>query len=184
MGNLFSHTNQDEQSGIPREALALRNEARQLLSEAQLSSKQSQDEYQHGCRARAKELSIRKNAFYAQMNDKNEQAARIIFQHFNRTRPNNEIDLHGLYVNEALNYLENKMNKSRSENVLQLKVITGMGNNSPNRISKIKPQVEEFVRRNSLQATIYPGHLIINLFTSENSTTKNPSSNTDQCIIL
>lgn len=184
MGNLFSHENQDDQSGIPREALILRNEARQLLSEAQMASKESQDEYQHGCRARAKELSIKKNALYTRMNDKNEQAAKIIFQHFNRTRPNDEIDLHGLYVNEALNYLENQLNKSRSENALQLKVITGMGNNSPNRISKIKPQVEEFVRKNSLQTTVYPGHVIINLSTSENLSTKNSSSNTDQCIIL
>ena len=65
------------------------------------------------------------------MREKNEQAANLIFKHFNDHRPSNVIDLHGLYVAEALKSLEGKLQACRAAKISQLTVITGMGNHSP-----------------------------------------------------
>jgi len=195
MGNLFSSTEEDDnsvlsnssrpfvQSGIPTEAASLRNQARQLMLEARAASKQSQFEYRSGFKSQAKVLSIQKTALYRQMDERNQQAAELIFEHFNRNRPNKIIDLHGLYVAEALKYLQDKLKECRSKNILQLTVITGMGNNSPNRIAKIKPEVEKFVRENRLKVTAYRGHLVVDLSTDDQYKTTN-HQNTGQCIIL
>lgn len=195
MGNLFSSTEEDDnsvlsnssrpflQSGIPTEAASLRNQARQLMLKARAASKQSQFEYLSGCKSQAKVLSIQKTTLYRQMDERNQQAAELIFEHFNQNRPNKIIDLHGLYVAEALKYLQDKLIECRSKNILQLTVITGMGNNSPNKIAKIKPEVEKFVRENRLKVTAYSGHLVVDLSTDDQYTTTN-HQNTDQCIIL
>jgi DNA-nicking Smr family endonuclease len=195
MGNLFSSTDEVEnsplsnssgwlsQSGIPTGAALLRDEAHQLKLRAKEAAQQSQSEYCSGFKAEAKALSIKKANLYIQMNEKNQQAAELIFQHFNRNRSNNVIDLHGLYVAEALKYLKNKLDECREGKILQLTVITGIGNNSPNRIAKIKPEVEKFVHQNCLKVTSYGGHVIIDLSTyNQNKTT--PSQNADECVIL
>ncbi|CAF0953344.1 unnamed protein product [Adineta steineri] len=195
MGNLLSFTNNDDnstlsntsgsflQSGIPSKAASLRCEARQLMFEAKAASQQSQYEYHSGSKSQAKVLSTKKNHLYKQMEEKNQQAATLIFEHFNRDRSYNVIDLHGLYVNEALESLEHRLAMCRSENILELTVITGMGNNSPNKIAKIKPQVEKFVRENCLKITGYSGHIEIDLSTN-NESTAGSYQNTNGCIIL
>ncbi|UJR24544.1 hypothetical protein I4U23_005919 [Adineta vaga] len=186
MGNLFSidednRSNSNESvtksPGIPIEATKLRNEARQLLLEAKIISKQSQDEYQYGCRAKAKDLSNKKISLYEQLNRKNEQAANIIFGYYNNNRAKNSIDLHGLYVDEALKYLQEKLDRCRLENISELTVITGMGNHSTNGIAILRPKIEEFVRKNALQTTFYSGHVIIDL-------SSNIPRTTNECIIL
>jgi DNA-nicking Smr family endonuclease len=195
MGNLFSSTEEVENStlshnpgvflqpGISDEAASLRYEASQLKLRAKDASKKSQSEYNFGSKAQAKVLSNRKKDLYKQTNEKNRQAAELIFEHFNQDRRNNVIDLHGLYVREALEYLQAKLDECRSEDILQLKVITGMGNNSPGNIAKIKPEVEKFVRQNRLKVTSYGGHVIIDLSTY-NPYRANNSQDSDDCVIL
>jgi len=195
MGNLFSSTEEDDdsvlsnssgpflQSGIPTEAASLRNQARQLMLEARAASKQSQFEYRSGCKSQAKVLSIQKTTLYRQMEERNQQAAELIFEHFNQNRPNNIIDLHGLYVAEALKYLQDKLKECRSKNILQLTVITGMGNNSPDKMAKIKPEVEKFARENHFKITCHPGHIVVDLEKDDQYQTTN-NQNTNECIIL
>ena len=124
MGSKFSSTTDDHhstfsatsvpssvQSDIPIEAESLRRQARQCKSEAEATSQQSQREYRSGRKAEAKTLSVQKKYLYSQMNEKNDRAAALIFEHFNRNLPDHFIDLHGLYVLEALTYLQQKINK-------------------------------------------------------------------------
>lgn len=180
MGNLFSST---VSSATQTSAESLRREAQQLRLEAQEVSKQSQHEYQFGSRAQAKVLSTKKSHLYQQMNDKNQQAAALIFEQNNQNRRKNSIDLHGLYVTEALTYLQQKLDQCRSEGVIQLTVITGMGNHSPNNIAKIKPEVEKFARENHLHITPHPGHLVLDLTINKpNPSTSDSSSNA--CFIM
>ncbi|CAF1158843.1 unnamed protein product [Adineta steineri] len=195
MGNLFSSGNEGGnsvlsknaeayvQNGIPIEAVSLRCEAFRLMNEAKEASRHSQLEYQSGNKSQAKLLSINKNNLYIRMNEKNQQAAELIFKHFNQNRSNEVIDLHGLYVTEALKYVEDGLNRCRLENLSQLTIITGIGNNSPNKIPKIKPQVEEFVRRNNLKVTYYDGHIVIDLSINDENKTIN-DRNSNECIIL
>ncbi|CAF3718712.1 unnamed protein product [Rotaria sordida] len=165
MGNTSSSTDEDNNSTLPFssgsslrsriliEVESLRTEAQQLMFQAKAVSEQSQIAYRSGHKSDAKILSIKKNDLYRQMNEKNQQAAELIFKHFNQDRPNNVIDLHGLYVEEALQYLQKKLDECRSKNKSQLIIITGIGNNSPDKIAKIKPKKKlypphepEFVR--------------------------------------
>jgi DNA-nicking Smr family endonuclease len=195
MGNLFSSTEEVEnstlsnnpgvflQSGISDQAESLRNEASQLRLRAKVASKQSQSEYNFGSKAQAKVLSNRKNDLYRQMTEKNRQAAELIFEHFNQDRSSNVIDLHGLYVAEALRYLRNKLDECRAEKISQLTVITGFGNNSPNKIAKIKPEVENFARQNGLKATFHGGHIKIDLSTYNPQRTTNVQDS-NECVIL
>ena len=110
---------------------------------------------------------MKKTRLYEEMNRKNHQAAELIFSHYNRDQPETTIDLHGLYVSEAVKYLEERVNQCRAKKCQQLTVITGAGNNSVNRIPKIKPEVEAFARKHQLKVTSYSGHLIFDLSTNQ-----------------
>ncbi|CAF3233073.1 unnamed protein product [Rotaria sp. Silwood2] len=189
MGNTSSSTDEDNNSTLPCssgsslrpriliEAESLRAEAQQLMFQAKAASEQSHIEYHSGYKSEAKILSIKKTNLYRQMNEKNQQAAKLIFKHFNQDRPNNVIDLHSLYVEEALQYLEKKLDECHSNNISQLTVITGIGNNSQDKIAKIKPKVENFARQNHLKMTPYGGHVVIDL-------TETNHQDTNGCIIL
>lgn len=196
MGNLSSIFSNDDtltsdfpcesspfESDIFTKSQSLRNQARQYQLEAKETSGQSQVAYHSGRKAEAKLLSIKKADLYQKMNEKNQEAAKLIFGHFNRNRPSNVIDLHGLYVSEALNYLQEKLDECHSADIKELKVITGMGNNSPNKIAKIKPEVEKFARKNNLLITPYPGHVMIKLGAYD-PYAMSINQNTNGCIIL
>jgi DNA-nicking Smr family endonuclease len=196
MGNVFTSSNNDgiktsssssesslSQSDVLTKAESLREKANQLQSNAKQASKQSQWEYRFGSKSEAKILSNEKKALYKQMNERRRQAAALIFGHYNGDRPADVIDLHGLYVAEALEYLQRKIDDCRAKNILQLKAITGMGNHSPDKIAKIKPKVEEFALQNHLNMTSFDGYVILKL--SENRQYQMPiSQNNTECIIL
>ena len=196
MGNSFSSANGDESSvAIPssrlpslqsdrlREAELLRNDARTLQDQAREVAKHSQMEYDLGRRSGAKALSLEKAALYSQMREKNEQAAHLIFKHFNDHRSSNVIDLHGLYVAEALNYLEGKVQACRAAKISQLTVITGVGNHSQDNIAKIKPEVERFARQNQLTMSSFGGHILIDLQADAEQTTAS-NQRQDTCTLL
>lgn len=140
-------------------------------------------EYDLGRRSEAKALSLEKAALYTQMREKNEQAANLIFKHFNHHRPSNVIDLHGLYVAEALKYLEGKLHTCRAAKMSQLTVITGMGNHSPDNIAKIKPEVERFARQHQLTMSSFSGHVLIDLQAGGQQTTAS-HQHQDTCTVL
>jgi DNA-nicking Smr family endonuclease len=144
-------------------AEALRSEANSLIAKAKDVSERSQSEYHTGSRAKAKELSNEKSALYDQAKRKHTQAAHFFFEHYNADRPLDTIDLHGLHVKEALDYVEKRIDTCRSSNIAQLTVITGMGNNSAGGIAKLKPAVEKFIHDKQLNITIEDGHVLIDL---------------------
>jgi len=196
MGNAFSSYDDDNiatlsssyelsssQLDVLTKAESLRGKARQLRMKAKEASEQSQYEYHHGSKSKAKTLSNEKNDLYQQMNQKNRQAAELIFEHYNQGRAQNVIDLHGLYVEEALEYLQQKVYDCRSNNISQLTVITGKGNNSPQNIAKIKPKVEKFASENHLKMIPYDGHVVLELTTKyQYQMTSNQNNN--GCIIM
>lgn len=165
MGNLL--TTKFESVDRLDEAERLRSEALELQKQAKQISEKSQHEYQHGSRSEAKSLSNEKTHLYEEMNRKNHQAAQLIFAHYNQNQPETTIDLHGLYVSEAIKYLEERLERCRRKKSRQLTVITGAGNNSIDRIPKIKPEVEAFARKHQLKVTAYSGHLIFDLSTDQ-----------------
>lgn len=75
------------------------------------------------------------------------------------------IDLHGQFVEEAEDILEERIKYARSTGQTHLHVIVGKGNHSPGHIQKIKPRVEQVCRELGLQYHTEPneGRLYVNL---------------------
>ena len=97
----------------------------------------------------------------------NKQASEFIFRENNSTGrvPDDTIDLHGQFVEEAEDILEERIKYARSHGQTHLHVIVGKGNHSPGHIQKIKPRVEQVCQELGLQYHTEPneGRIYVNL---------------------
>ncbi|KAJ3032968.1 hypothetical protein HDV00_006877 [Rhizophlyctis rosea] len=135
---------------------ALRAKAHTAAQKRNEAYSQSQAAYRSNRKAEAKTLSEKGKRLDAEMKSLNAQAAEEIFQHHNKGRGLDEIDLHGLYVEEALRYVEAHIKKCRSAGVGRTRVITGMGNHSAGGVAKIRPAVEELARKEGIRWEVDP----------------------------
>jgi hypothetical protein len=97
----------------------------------------------------------------------NKQASEFIFRENNAEGrvPSDTIDLHGQFVEEAEDILEERIKYAKSTGQTHLHVVVGKGNHSPDHIQKIKPRVEQICQREGLQYNTEPneGRIYINL---------------------
>ena len=126
---------------------ALRAEAHALGDAAHATSAASQQAYQSGDGAGAKQLSVQANAKRAAAAAKNQEAARAIFAQKNNGRGLWEVDLHLLLVAEALERVKRRLQAcaaaaaAEGASSKELVVIYGQGHHSSNGVAKIKPAV-------------------------------------------
>ncbi|KAL8798344.1 MAG: hypothetical protein Q9182_006750 [Xanthomendoza sp. 2 TL-2023] len=117
--------------------------------------------------AAAHELSEEGKRHGAMMEQYNKQASDFIFRENNAVGrvAGDTIDLHGQFVEEAEDILEQRIRYAQSTGQTHLHVIVGKGNHSANHIQKIKPRVEQICREQGLQyATEHnAGRIYINL---------------------
>ena len=87
------------------------------------------------------------------MDQYNRQARDYIFRENNAEGrvAGDTIDLHGLFVEEAEDVLEERIRVARQRGENHLHVIVGKGNHSKNHVQKIKPRVEQVCRELGLQ---------------------------------
>lgn len=87
------------------------------------------------------------------MEQYNKQASEFIFRENNADGrvPADTIDLHGQFVEEAEDILEERIRYAQSHGQTHLHVIVGKGNHSPGHVQKIKPRVEQVCRELGLQ---------------------------------
>lgn len=101
------------------------------------------------------------------MEQYNKQASEFIFRENNAQDrvPADTIDLHGQFVEEAEDILEERIKYAQSTGQNHLHVIVGKGNHSPGHIQKIKPRVEQVCRELNLQYHTEPneGRIYVNL---------------------
>lgn len=101
------------------------------------------------------------------MEQYNRQARDYIFRENNANGrvQDDTIDLHGLFVEEAEDVLEERIKTARSQGQTHLHVIVGKGNHSKNHVQKIKPRVEQVCRELGLQYQTEEneGRLYVNL---------------------
>jgi hypothetical protein len=101
------------------------------------------------------------------MEQYNKQASEYIFRENNAEGrvPADTIDLHGQFVEEAEDILEERIKYARSTGQTHLHVIVGKGNHSPGHVQKIKPRVEQVCRELGLQYHTEPneGRIYVNL---------------------
>jgi len=116
--------------------------------------------------ARAKELSNEGHAHQAEQRRLNAQASAMIYSLNNAGHNASEIDLHGLYVQEAIQQTEQAIQRAQQAGLPQLIVITGKGLHSTAHVAKIKPAIEDLMNKYNLSAHVdphNPGRLIVNL---------------------
>lgn len=106
---------------------------------------QSKKEFESGDKAKAKQLSEEGKKHGVQMEQYNKQAADAFFAAHNQGRDDYTIDLHGLYVEEALERLNKRIDKIGKKGTLV--IIWGAGNHSEGGVRKIKPAVIEVLNK-------------------------------------
>ncbi|KAK9372262.1 uncharacterized protein V1513DRAFT_481376 [Lipomyces chichibuensis] len=110
--------------------------------------------YERGDGAEAKQLSDKAKQHAANMDGYNAQAATFVFRSNNADSDPDEIDLHGLYVKEAEEYLEKRIVACKARNESHLEVIVGKGNHSTGGAAKIKPAVERLCQEHGFQYAV------------------------------
>lgn len=101
--------------------------------------------YGSGNGADAHSLSAEGKQHQEAANRYNKQASDYIFRANNAEGrvAGDTIDLHGQFVEEAEEILEQRIKYAKSQGQTHLHVIVGKGNHSPGHIQKIKPRVEK-----------------------------------------
>lgn len=145
----LNHSNSDAEAEYDR----LRDLARQEAAKRSSCFDRAHQAYESGDGARAHDLSQEGKQHAAKMEEYNRQARDYIFRENNANGrvQDDTIDLHGLFVEEAEDVLEERIKAARSRGETHLHVIVGKGNHSRNHVQKIKPRVEQVCRELGLQ---------------------------------
>jgi len=127
---------------------------------------QAHQAHENGDGKRAKELSEEGHRHQREMERLNHQASEWIFKENNLDSHPGEIDLHGLYVKEAIDYTDRSIQEAQSRGDSEIHLIVGKGLHSAGHIAKIKPAIEELMARDNLSAHLDPdnsGVLVVKL---------------------
>merc|ERR1711964_290488 len=141
-GKAFNHSSSgDAEAEYDR----LRDLARQEAGKRSSCFDKAHQAYERGDGAAAHQLSEEGKAHAAKMDQFNKQASDYIFRENNAPGrvPADTIDLHGQFVEEAEDILEQRIRYAQQNGQTHLHVIVGKGNHSANHVQKIKPRVEQ-----------------------------------------
>lgn len=127
----------------------LRAEARELAEMRSEYFKLSKQAYRSGDKKQAKVLSNQGKKFAQLMEKANKTAADAIFKRNNQDQLDDTIDLHGLFVKEAIERLSDRIAFAKIRNVDELTVIVGRGLHSQGG-PKLKPAVIKYANSNGI----------------------------------
>ncbi|KAK7025517.1 hypothetical protein VNI00_015951 [Paramarasmius palmivorus] len=150
--------------------------------------RESQEAYKGGNGARAKELSNEGKEHQKKMEKLNREASEWIYigeclflhrhrwaKKVNMDIPENnkdsgpdEVDLHGLYVKEAIEYTDRALEEAKMNGQCEVRLIVGKGLHPSGGVAKIKPAIEEVMIKHQLIAELDPdntGVLIVQMNT-------------------
>jgi len=117
---------------------------------------QSHAAYQNGDGARAHELSEEGHRHQREMEKLDGEASDWIFRENNLDSAPGEIDLHGLYVHEAVVRTDRAIQEAQSRGDSSIKLIVGKGLHSKGHAAKIKPAIEELMVKHHFSAHLDP----------------------------
>ncbi|KAG1751600.1 uncharacterized protein EDB91DRAFT_615110 [Suillus paluster] len=129
--------------------------------------KQSKEAFTRNERRLAKQLSLMGEAHKDNMVRLDKEASTKIFQENNQKCKSNTVDLHGLYVPEALLRFDDAVQEVRDREGLSLRVIVGKGIHSDGKGPKIKPAIQDHAKSLGLPIEVDPlndGCLVSSLF--------------------
>ncbi|EDR11811.1 uncharacterized protein LACBIDRAFT_231873, partial [Laccaria bicolor S238N-H82] len=153
---------------------------------------ESHQAYSRGDGALAKQLSNQGKDHQRRMEQLNKEASDWIFAGQNR-KPG-EVDLHGLYVKEAVARTDQALQSAKARGDTQLNLIVGKGLHSKGGIAKVKPAIEELMQRHRVNAVLDPnnaGVLIVQINSNMGEHSVGPDEisrclerNDESCIIM
>ncbi|KIO26921.1 hypothetical protein M407DRAFT_23858 [Tulasnella calospora MUT 4182] len=122
-------------------------------AEAVLRTKAQQDAqtaWKNGDRETSKKLNLEAKAHYREMEHYNSKAEQAAFAHYNagaNAAQLQQVDLHGLFVAEALVRARAHLEACRKARVSRTTFITGRGNRSIDGVAKIKAAVQDWLKQ-------------------------------------
>ncbi|KZF23625.1 Smr-domain-containing protein [Xylona heveae TC161] len=144
-GGAFSHSqSQDAEAEYDR----LRDLARQERDKRHSCSQRAHEAKDRGDRQEADRLFDEGDKHQRNAEHYNKQASEFIFRENNAQGrvADDAIDLHGQFVEEAEDILEQRIRTAQAQGQTHLHVIVGKGNHSANHLQKLKPKVEQLCR--------------------------------------
>ncbi|EEB06911.2 SMR and DUF1771 domain-containing protein [Schizosaccharomyces japonicus yFS275] len=112
---------------------------------------ESKAAYERGDKAQAHELSTLGKQCSVELEKYNRQAAAAIYRYKNTQCQPDEIDLHGLYVDEAVQAVEQRIQNCYKFGFDHLHIIVGKGTHSANHVEKLRPAVLQKLQELSLR---------------------------------
>ncbi|KAA1472929.1 Smr-domain-containing protein [Dentipellis sp. KUC8613] len=131
-----------------------RTRAEKESREARAAFKESHKMWKNGDKASAKCLSEEGRAHQAAAEEFNKKASAAYFAVNNKGRHTNEIDLHNLRVAEAIQFAERSITKARKEGYGCMRIIVGKGLHSENGTARLKPELQEWLKKQNLDAEV------------------------------
>ncbi|PBK81176.1 DUF1771-domain-containing protein [Armillaria gallica] len=122
--------------------------------------------YSRGDHAAAKALSNQGENHKQKMEQLNNEASNWIYLENNRDREPGEIDLHGLYVKEAIAYTDAALDEAELRGDSEIRLIVGKGSPSEGGEAKLRPAIMGLMRQYNLVAEFDPsnsGVLVVKL---------------------
>ncbi|KAB5595180.1 Alpha-1,2-mannosyltransferase [Ceratobasidium theobromae] len=153
----------------------------------------SKEAYKNRDGAKAKELSNEGKKHKAEMERLDKEASDWIFEQVNMDSAPNELDLHGLYVKEAIARTEAAVQAAQNRGDEEIHIIVGKGLHSQGHVAKLKPAIEDLMVKYQLNARIDPrneGILIVQLGgrgqrgMSPNEVTRRLERDDEQCVVI
>jgi len=92
----------------------------------------------------------------SEMKRLNKTAASIIFKENNKARQGTTVDLHGLFVNEAVEYAKEQLRLATFRNEDMVSFIVGKGLHSDGGVPKLRPALEELCDERRLEHSLDP----------------------------
>ncbi|KAL7415353.1 hypothetical protein BDY24DRAFT_382620 [Mrakia frigida] len=146
--------------------MEMRDRARKEGDSMRDCFEKSKQAYSRGDGGAAHQLSEEGKSHQRRKQQIDQEARDWIYYQNNTDSPPGTIDLHGLYVKEAVEKSETEIQNAQQRGDHEIKFIVGKGNHSASHVSKIKPAIEGLMDKYNLDARLDPhnsGVLIVNL---------------------
>ncbi|KAH9998503.1 hypothetical protein BJV74DRAFT_883189 [Russula compacta] len=127
--------------------------AEELRKRAQRMKHETQEARKRAQRARAKgdhDARVHESA----MKYLNKEAARVLFKEKNKGHPEGTIDLHGLHVEEALDYAKQELQLATARVNNTVRFIVGKGLHAQDGKAKIRPALQQLCKERGLTHTL------------------------------
>lgn len=162
----YQRVDQNQINQQNEQYLSLRARANEAGDAMAQCFERSHQAYASGDKAGAKQLSNEGKRRQQEMEKLNREASEWIFVENNKDSQPGEVDLHGLYVKEAITFTDQAIQEARQRGDSEVHLIVGKGLHSRGGIAKLKPAIEELIQKHSLVAQLDPqnaGVLIVTL---------------------